>query len=87
MARRNAKHIDSKKVLKAELHKHTISSPKKPFAFRPRLSHEPPELDYAWFECYDAVQKEFKTLFGPDLAWKTEWLDDLIEELNNDYQE
>ena len=34
------------------------------FEFRDRLPHEPPELDYSWYESYDAVQKDFKEMGG-----------------------
>ena len=53
-------------------------SPKKPFELRPRLTHEPPELDYTWYECFSEVQAEFKAL-GRDLEWRTGFLDNHIE--------
>lgn len=49
------------------------------FEFRDRLRHEPPELDYSWYESYDAVQKEFKEMGGKDLAHRTAWLDVRVE--------
>lgn len=53
---------------------------KKPFRFRKRLWHEPPEgqdliEDYSCFEYYDAVQKEFRQEGGKDLEWRSTWLD------------
>lgn len=49
------------------------------FEFRDRLRHEPPELDYSWYESYDAVQKDFKEMGGKDLAHRTAWLDVRVE--------
>lgn len=54
----------------------TIPGPsKKPFTFRERQWHEPPELDYSGFESYDYIQREFKEKGGAHFEWKTNWLD------------
>ena len=53
----------------------------KPFEFRERLWHEPPELDYSKYELYDEVQKEFKIMGSSNevLHWRTTWLDTRTE--------
>lgn len=56
------------------------ATPKKPFEFRERLVHEPPEHDYERYEIWDDVQKEFKKLGGPHLQYRTLWLDHTIED-------
>lgn len=48
-------------------------------SFAIRLRHEPPELDYSWYESYDAVQKDFKEMGGKDLTHRTAWLDVRVE--------
>lgn len=53
---------------------------KRPFVLRPRLRHEPPEVEdiadsFLWYQCFDATQREVKNMGGQDFEWRTKWLD------------
>ena len=85
--------VHAKKERTEQLKKDNRSAvERKPFEFRKRLWNEPPEGqdlegDYVWYECLDAVQKEFKDAGGKDIEWKTNWLDLWAERwLLGDYQ-
>lgn len=59
-----------------------LTSVKKPFEFRERLWHEPPELNHAHFEPYGMVQDEFKKEGGfgkKQRGYKLEWMATFLE--------
>lgn len=60
---------------------------RRPSQPKARPLHEPPLLNYSWYEQYDAIQKEFKrSSLGGDVAAITDWLDaDIEDNLLTDY--
>ena len=53
---------------------------KKPFRFCKRLWHEPPDLDYRYFEIHELLPKELKIIGGKDLEWGPVVMDDILEQ-------